>query len=338
MNNLKNLYKLGLNTELENEFKNNYEGYSLARVSVQYRNIYKIETNDREMLASVCGKLKYELENKEDYPAVGDWVVYKSEDNTNAIIYKILKRKTTICRKVAGSKSDEQILATNVDKIFITMSLNNDFNLRRLERYINIAWDSGAKPIIVLTKVDLCEDLNEKLQEVESVSIGIDIIAVSAVSGEGVEEVKKFIGSKDTIVFIGSSGVGKSTLINKLLNKNIQITKEIGEYDKGRHTTTHRELFVLDSGGVIIDTPGMRELQLSKGDLESTFKDIEEIAMECRFTDCKHKSEPGCAVKKAIEEGLITKERFKSYEKIQRELMYAEKRRQSKERRNNKKK
>lgn len=338
MKNLKNLYKLGLNTELENEFKNNYEGYSLARVSVQYRNIYKIETNDGEMLASVCGKLKYELENKEDYPAVGDWVVYKSEDNTNAIIYKILKRKTTICRKVAGSRSDEQILATNVDKIFITMSLNNDFNLRRLERYINIAWDSGAVPIIVLTKVDLCEDLSEKLEEVESVSIGIDIIPVSAISGEGIEKVKEFIGSKDTIVFIGSSGVGKSTLINKLLNKNIQLTKEIGEYDKGRHTTTHRELFILDSGGVIIDTPGMRELQLSKGDLESTFKDIEEIAMECRFTDCKHKSEPGCAVKKAIEEGIITKERFKSYEKIQRELMYAEKRRQSKERRNSKKK
>lgn len=336
MNNLKNLYKLGLNTELENEFKNNYDGYSLARVTVQYRNIYKIETNTGEMLASVCGKLKYELESKEDYPAVGDWVVYKSEDNTNGIIYKILKRKTTICRKVAGPKSDEQILATNVDKIFITMSLNNDFNLRRLERYINIAWDSGAKPIIVLTKADLCYDLNDKLNDIESVCIGIDVIVVSALSGEGIDNIKHSIKDNDTVVFIGSSGVGKSTLINKLLNKNVQITKETGEYDKGRHTTTHRELFLLESGGVVIDTPGMRELQLSKGDLESTFKDIEEISTECRFKDCKHKSEPGCAVKKAIEEGIITKERFKSYEKIQRELIYAQKRRKSKERRNSK--
>lgn len=331
MNNLKNLYKLGLNQELEKEF-NNYEGYSLARVSVQYRNIYKIETNSGEMLATVCGKLKYELDNKEDYPAVGDWVVFKSEDNSNAIIYKILKRKTKICRKVAGAKSDEQILATNVDKIFITMSLNNDFNLRRLERYINIAWDSGATPVIILTKADLCKDLEDKLEDIESVCIGIDVIVVSSVSGEGINSVKDYICSSDTVVFIGSSGVGKSTLINKLLNKDIQLTKDIGENDKGRHTTTHRELFVLESGGVIIDTPGMRELQLSQGDLESTFKDIEEIARECRFSDCKHKSEPGCAVKKSIEDGMISKERFKSYEKLQRELIYSEKRRKSKER------
>lgn len=331
MNNLKNLYKLGLNQELEKEF-NNYEGYSLARVSVQYRNIYKIETNSGEMLATVCGKLKYELDNKEDYPAVGDWVVFKSEDNSNAIIYKILKRKTKICRKVAGAKSDEQILATNVYKIFITMSLNNDFNLRRLERYINIAWDSGATPVIILTKADLCKDLEDKLEDIESVCIGMDVIVVSSVSGEGINSVKDYICSSDTVVFIGSSGVGKSTLINKLLNKEIQLTKDIGENDKGRHTTTHRELFVLESGGVIIDTPGMRELQLSQGDLESTFKDIEEIARECRFSDCKHKSEPGCAVKKSIEYGMISKERFKSYEKLQRELIYAEKRRKSKER------
>lgn len=337
MKNLQSLYKLGLNKDLEIYFNENYKGYYLGRVSVQYRNIYKIESNLGEIHGTISGRMKYDLDNKEDYPAVGDWVAFKTEDTNTAIIHKILPRKTTICRKVAGAKSDEQVLATNVDKIFIAMSLNNDFNLRRLERYINIAWDSGAIPTIILTKSDLCKDLEDKLDDISTVAIGIDTIVVSALNGDGINTIKEYIGNNDTVVFIGSSGVGKSTLINKLINKDIQLTKDISENDKGRHTTTHRELFVLESGGIIIDTPGMRELQLSQGDLETTFKDIEDIAKDCKFIDCNHKSEPHCAVKKAIEEGILSKERFKSYEKLQKELLYAEKRRKSKERRNNKK-
>jgi len=267
--------------------ENNINEYSIGRVYAQHRNLYKIITEKGEISATLSGKLQYELINKKDYPVVGDWVNYEELGYGEGIIHQIQERKTLICRKVAGVKSEEQALAANIDKIFITMSLNNNFNLRRLERYINIAWD--------------------------------------------------IIKSDDTVVFIGSSGVGKSTIINKLLEKEVQITKEVDEYDKGRHTTTHRELFVLPTGGAIIDTPGMRELQLSQGDVEATFKDIEDLALKCHFSDCKHKSEPKCAVQQAIERGELSKERFISYEKIKKEIANEEKRRKAKERINERK-
>lgn len=317
--------------------ENNINEYSIGRVYAQHRNLYKIITENGEISATLSGKLQYELINKKDYPVVGDWVNYEELGYGEGIIHQIQERKTLICRKVAGVKSEEQALAANIDKIFITMSLNNNFNLRRLERYINIAWDSGATPVILLTKLDLCEDLEDKLLSLDQVALGIDKISVSSLTGEGVEVVRNNIKSDDTVVFIGSSGVGKSTIINKLLEKEVQITKEVGEYDKGRHTTTHRELFVLPTGGAIIDTPGMRELQLSQGDVEATFKDIEELALKCHFSDCKHKSEPKCAVQQAIERGELSKERFISYEKIKKEIANEEKRRRAKERINERK-
>jgi len=317
--------------------ENNINEYSIGRVYAQHRNLYKIITEKGEISATLSGKLQYELINKKDYPVVGDWVNYEELGYREGIIHQIQERKTLICRKVAGVKSEEQALAANIDKIFITMSLNNNFNLRRLERYINIAWDSGATPVILLTKLDLCEDLEDKLLSLDQVALGIDKISVSSLTGEGVEVVRNNIKSDDTVVFIGSSGVGKSTIINKLLEKEVQITKEVGEYDKGRHTTTHRELFVLPTGGAIIDTPGMRELQLSQGDVEATFKDIEDLALKCHFSDCKHKSEPKCAVQQAIERGELSKERFISYEKIKKEIANEEKRRKAKERINERK-
>ncbi|WP_346912413.1 ribosome small subunit-dependent GTPase A [Clostridium sp.] len=317
--------------------ENNLNQYLLGRVYAQHRNLYKIITEKGEVSATVSGKLQFELINKKDYPVVGDWVDIEELGHGEGIIHKIQERKTLICRKVAGAKSEEQVLAANIDKIFITMSLNNNFNLRRLERYINIAWDSGATPVILLTKLDLCEDLEEKLLELDEVALGIDKISVSSLTGEGVEVVRSLIKSDDTVVFIGSSGVGKSTIINRLLGEEVQITKEVGEYDKGRHTTTHRELFVLPTGGAIIDTPGMRELQISQGDVEATFKDIEDLALKCHFSDCKHKSEPKCAVQEAIERGELSRERFVSYEKIKREIANEEKRRRAKERINERK-
>ncbi|MFR1707379.1 MAG: ribosome small subunit-dependent GTPase A [Clostridium sp.] len=317
--------------------ENNLDKYLLGRVCAQHRTLYKVATESGEITATISGRLQYELINKKDYPVVGDWVELENLGYGEGIIHEIKERKTLICRKVAGGRSEEQVLAANIDKIFITMSLNNNFNLRRLERYINIAWDSGATPIILLTKLDLCEDLEEKLIELDEVAIGIDKISVSSLTGEGVEIVRKLIGNDDTVVFIGSSGVGKSTIINKLLGEDIQVTKEVGEADKGRHTTTHRELFILPTGGAIIDTPGMRELQLSQGDVESTFKDIEELSLRCHFSDCSHKSEPRCAIKEAIEKGELSKERFENYKKIKREIANEEKRRLAKERINERK-
>lgn len=317
--------------------ENNLDKYLLGRVCAQHRTLYKVATESGEITATISGRLQYELINKKDYPVVGDWVELENLGYGEGIIHEIKERKTLICRKVAGGRSEEQVLAANIDKIFITMSLNNNFNLRRLERYINIAWDSGATPIILLTKLDLCEDLEEKLIELDEVAIGIDKISVSSLTGEGVEIVRKLIGNYDTVVFIGSSGVGKSTIINKLLGEDIQVTKEVGEADKGRHTTTHRELFILPTGGAIIDTPGMRELQLSQGDVESTFKDIEELSLRCHFSDCSHKSEPRCAIKEAIEKGELSKERFENYKKIKREIANEEKRRLAKERINERK-
>lgn len=326
------LYRLGLSKEQEEYWKENYSKCDLGRISSQHRDLYKIITIKGELLGNISGSLRHSLEEKNEYPAVGDWVAIESIDVDRVIIKGILPRKTTIARKVAGFKMEDQIIATNIDKIFITMSLNNDFNLRRIERYINIAWDSGATPIIILTKIDVCKDIKARLKELEEVSIGINILLVSSLTGEGIENVKNNISNNDSVVFIGSSGVGKSTLINKLMGMEIQDTSEIGNNDKGRHTTTYRELMILPEGGVIIDTPGMREIQLSQGDIESTFSDIEEIAKECYFSDCKHNTEPKCAIKDAIKKGIISIERLKSYEKQKRELYYANERRKSKER------
>lgn len=329
-NKFERLNELGLNEEIKEQWSLNYMQYSLGRITAQYRNLYKIITEKGDVTGGVSGKLKYELINKSDFPAVGDWVAVEEIQNGDSVIHGVMKRRTSICRKVAGAKSEEQVLATNVDKVFITMSLNHDFNLRRIERYINIGWDSGATPVIVLTKSDLYEEVEEKLMELQEVALGIDIVAVSSHTGNGVDMVRKLIGVRDTVVFIGSSGVGKSTLINKLLGEEIQVTKEVGENDKGRHTTTNRELFLLPNGGVIIDTPGMRELQLSQGDLEATFSDIETLADKCYFHDCNHKTEPRCAIKEAIRNGELSLDRFKSYEKLKKELHNEEKRRRAK--------
>ncbi|TGY43235.1 ribosome small subunit-dependent GTPase A [Clostridium sartagoforme] len=323
MNN-KNLLELGLNEGYIKEASIYNDDFYLGRVSVQYKDIYKVFTEEGEVLARVSGKLSYSSNNTLDYPVVGDWVLLDRTDNKNgdAIIHKVLSRKSYFSRKIAGSRFDIQIVAANIDYIFICTALNNDFNINRLERYIAVAWDSMAIPVIVLTKSDLCEDIDERLRAVQEVAIGIEILVTSSLNENGYEKVKEYIKSGTTIAFIGSSGVGKSTLINKILNKDILKTNSVDENDKGRHTTTHRELFVLEEGGVIIDTPGMRELGLMSADVDKSFSNIEELESQCKFSDCTHKNEPKCAVREAIEKGELDLDRLERYKKLKREEEY----------------
>lgn len=245
-----------------------------------------------------------------------------NDKNGNAIIQHRLNRKSIFKRKMSGNTSESQIVGTNIDTIFLCMALNNDFNLRRLERYIAAAYDSLANPIVVLTKSDLCFNIEEKLVEIESIAIGIDIIVTSSVLDEGIENIKKYIAKGKTVAFIGSSGIGKSTIINKLLGEERLKTNDISENDKGRHTTTYRQMLLLENGGVLMDTPGMRELGVVGANIEKSFNDIEELALRCKFSNCSHTKEKGCAILEAIENGELTEERFKNYKKLQRESAY----------------
>lgn len=321
-----NLKEIGLNENIINEYKNNFSEFYLGRVATQHKNYYTVLSEKEEVISKISGKMEYDIGSMREYPAVGDWVVLDRDTNEtgDAIIHHILSRKSVLSRKVAGKKNDEQIVATNIDIIFICMALTKDYNIRRLERYISLAWDSGATPVIILTKTDLCDNVYEKVLEVQQVAIGIEVLAISSITDEGIEEVNSYIKPNCTIAFIGSSGIGKSTLINKLLGEVKQKINDVRNDEKGRHTTTRRELIVLPLGGIVIDTPGMRELQLYSGDLDTSFSDIEELAIKCHFSDCKHETEPKCAVKQAIEDGVITEERLKSYNKLKKELEYQE--------------
>ncbi len=319
-----NLKNYGLNERFEQE-ATMYADLFVARVTEQHRDLYRVICEQGEIGASVSGKLAYHADNQTSFPAVGDWVMIDRVNGStgNAVIHHILRRQSVLARQAAGTENSGQVIAANIDTIFICMSLNADFNIRRIERYLTIAWDSMATPVIVLTKSDLCSDLPQKLEELTSVSMGVNIISCSSENGAGYEEMNAYVGQGKTIAFVGSSGVGKSTIINRLLGQEMLATKTIREDDdKGRHTTTHRQLFLLPSGGIVIDTPGMRELQIYTGNLSKTFEDVEEIAARCKFGDCSHGMEPGCAIREAIETGTLSEKRFESYQKLRRELSY----------------
>ena len=305
-------------------------GYVPARVAAQHRGAYVLFSEQGELRADLAGRLSHEAAGSGDLPAVGDWVAVRPRpDEGAATIHAVFARRTKFSRKVTLAAAEEQVLAANVDAVFLLMSLNEDFNLRRLERYIATAWESGAQPVIVLTKTDLCPEWELRLLEVEAIAFGLPVHAISNLTGDGLDLVRSHLAPGRSIALLGSSGVGKSTLVNTLAGEELLATQAIREDDgEGRHTTTHRQLVLLPGGGIVLDTPGMRELQLweSSDGLSETFADVEALAAQCRFTDCAHRTEPGCAVQAAIEAGTLPFGRWASYKKLQRELAHLERR------------
>jgi len=296
----------------------------VCRIVAQHRDAYRISTPAGERNGVLAGRLRHETSRHSDLPAVGDFVgIRLSEGDGPAVIDAVLPRRTVLMRRAAGERPDDQIIAANIDIVFVVLGLDHDFNVRRVERYLAAIWEGGATPVVLLNKSDLCDDVGTKLEELRGVAIGVDAHVLSALNAEGLEAIAAYLKDGVTVSFVGSSGVGKSTLLNRLLGRDAQATKDVREHDsRGRHTTTHRQLFVLPGGASVIDTPGMREFQLTdEAGLESVFADVEALAARCRFADCAHGDEPGCAVREQIDP-----HRLASYHKLLRELRYEESR------------
>ncbi|UVI31757.1 ribosome small subunit-dependent GTPase A [Paenibacillus spongiae] len=322
---LARLTAFGWNEQREAEM-GMYGEYEPARVIAQHSNLYRIVTGSGELTAEVSGKFQFEAAARSDYPAVGDWLAVKElPGESRAIIHAVLPRRSAMIRKAAGPMVAEQVIGANIDVLFIVNALNDDFNLRKIERYLVAAWDSGATPVVLLTKSDLCSDTAARIADVEAVAPGVPVHAISALQGGGIDALASYMRPGSTIGVTGSSGVGKSTLLNRLAGEELQQVQGIREDDaRGRHTTTHRELFPLPGGALMMDTPGMRELQLWEADegREEAFADIEALALSCRFRDCRHESELGCAVKAAVQDGSLDSRRLGSYRKTGRELAH----------------
>jgi ribosome biogenesis GTPase len=311
------LDELGWNAELASAFEQLQDDNLFpARIAAQHRGEFVLFAEESELRARAAGRLFYSHEVGGQLPAVGDWVGVTPP----ATITSILPRRSAFIRKNAGQDSTEQVLAANVDAAFLLAGLDDDFSLRRLERYITIAWESGAQPIVVLTKADLSPDVAGSLLAVETVAIGVPIHPISNVTGDGLAALDAYLQPGSTVVLLGSSGVGKSTLLNRLAGEEVMVTRAVAADGTGRHTTTHRELVVLPGGGMIIDTPGLRELQFWEGDISAAFEDLEALALECKFRNCAHVQEPGCAVLAAIDDGTLELDRLRSWRKLQREL------------------
>lgn len=324
------LTRYGWSQELQDQFRPYAaDGFVPGRIVVQQRGGYRLITADGEVDARASGSL-LKSASDEGRPTAGDWVAIEARPGeTTALVRHVLPRRTAFIRKASGTRGGAQVVAANVDVAFLVASLNADLNLRRLERYLATAYESGADPVIVLTKTDLIDDPSAVVEEVEAIAFAAPVLAVSSKTRQGLEGVAAHLPPGRTAVLLGSSGAGKSTLLNALAGQERMATAEIREDDaRGRHTTTHRELVLLPSGGLILDTPGMRELGLwdAGAGVSTVFEDVEELAGRCRFSDCTHTREPGCAVRQAIESGGLPVERLRAYEKLQAELAYERRR------------
>ena len=296
-----------------------------GRVLIGFNYLYRVGIEGGEIDAVLAGRLKHRAERQGELPAVGDWVAVRKRPEDHGAIVAVLPRRSRFSRRMAGNVTDEQVVAANVDVIFIVMALDDDFSVRRLERYLLMARESGATPVVLLTKPDLSADLPADVADVVAVAGDVPVHVLSPKLNQGLEQVAPYMTGGRTAALLGSSGVGKSTIINRLVGADVRKTREVRESDsKGRHTTTHRELVVLPEGGLMIDTPGMRELQLwdASESVRGTFEDVEALADECHFTDCRHRGEPRCAVKTAVDEGRIPPDRLASYLQLQDELAY----------------
>jgi ribosome biogenesis GTPase len=292
-----------------------------ARVAIEHKNAYVLYGEDGgEILATLSGHLRYETTRREDLPAVGDWVSVR-----DTVIEQVLPRRSQFVRKRPGDNVEAQVIAANIDTVFVVTGLDDDFNLRRLERYFVTVRSSGARCAILLNKADLCDDPEARAREARSVAPGADVLTLSALHADGLDALQPYLVAGETVAFVGSSGAGKSTLINRLLGQERQTTGAVREDDsRGRHTTTYRELIPTTSGAMLIDTPGLRELQLWSGedDVESAFPEIEALAAACRFRDCTHDGTDGCAVQAALDDGTLAFGRFSSFRKLQKEAAY----------------
>lgn len=315
----------------ENLIKNIDENKIIARIIATHKDRYEIVSNNGQGFARIKRGCYYDNQNS-IYPTTGDFVIIEWNQNGDSMICETLKRESSFSRTASSSDRNhelhnqhEQLVAANFDYVFIMQSLNNNFNLHRLERYLSLSWESGAIPVIILTKSDLVENIQDYINQVENIAFGVDVYAVSCITGYGLESIKKYFSKGNTIVFLGSSGVGKSTLVNNLYGENVMKTFDIREEDsRGRHTTTSRNLIMLPNGAMIIDTPGMRELGMwnAESGISKTFQDIEQYIGMCKFSDCTHTNEPGCKILEAIVNEELQQERFEQYLKLQKESRY----------------
>ncbi len=325
---LPDLETLGWDDRLGEQFEPHAaEGLVPGRVAVQHRGAYDVLTAAGELRCDVTGRLVHEASSPAELPVVGDWVAVAARTGeAGGTIHAVLPRRTKFSRKTAWQAAEEQVLAANVDVVFLVTSLNEDLNLRRLERYLTLGWESGAQPVVVLTKSDLHPTPEAAVAEVGVIAYGVPVHAISNLTGAGLDSIRAHLGPGITAALLGSSGVGKSTLVNTLAGEELLATQEIREDGKGRHTTIRRELVQLPDGSLVIDTPGMRELQLWAADdgLEEAFEDVTALFSGCRFSDCAHDTEPGCAVQAALAAGTLDPERWDSYVKLQNELAHLE--------------
>jgi ribosome biogenesis GTPase len=304
-------------------------GETAGRVAVEHRGAFLLYTEAGEVLAEVSGRLRHDahLGKLPALPAVGDWVAFQPRPGeAKGTIRSVLPRSSVFARKVAGRETESQIIAANVDVVFLVSGLDGDLNPRRIERYLTLAWSSGAVPVVVLNKADVCRDVAAAVEEVTAAAPGVEVFTTSALTGLGLDCLESAFHGSRTVALLGSSGVGKSTLINRLVGRDLQRTNDVRSDGRGRHTTTRRELILRPGGGLVIDTPGMRELQLWEGGegVPSAFAEVEDLASQCRFTDCAHETEPGCAVLAAVANGSFPADRLASYRKLLGELRHLE--------------